>query len=81
MKYEASVDDDLEYSFHLWKIENSFWDWFIKSFKWMLEDKEIVKDVDIMNLDESSTIKYNFKSYGKQTVKVIVTNSVKIGRT
>ena len=42
----------------------------------MLEDKEIVKDADIMNLDESSTIKYNFKSYGKQTVKVIVTNSV-----
>lgn len=76
MKYEASVDDDLEYSFHLEKIENSFWDWFIKSFKWMLEDKEIVKDADIMNLDESSTIKYNFKSYGKQTVKVIVTNSV-----
>lgn len=75
IKYEVSADDDLSYTLHLEKIENSFGDWFIKSYKWLLEDKEITKEADILDLEESSKVNYQFKNYWKQIVTVIITNS------
>lgn len=75
IKYEVSADDDLNYTLQLEKIENSFWDGFIKSFKWTLEDKEISKEADILNLEESSKINYQFQNYGKQIITVLITNS------
>lgn len=73
--YDVSIDNDLEYTFKVLDTENSFWDWFIESFTWIIDGKEIKKEADILNLEESSTLKYLFKDYGSYDVKVILTNS------
>lgn len=73
--YEVSIDDDLDYTFKVLDTENSFWDWFIESFTWIIDGKEIKKEADILNLEESSTLKYLFKDYWSYDVKVILTNS------
>ncbi len=73
--YDVSIDNDLDYTFKVLDTENSFWDWFIESFTWIIDGKEIKKEADILNLEESSTLKYLFKDYGSYDVKVILTNS------
>lgn len=75
IKEEVSIDNDLNYTLRVEKLENTPWEWFIKNFKWILEGKEINKDADILKLDESSEVNYTFKNYWKQIVKVIITNT------
>lgn len=75
IKAEVSYDDDLSYSLKVEKLENTPWAWFIKSFKWIIDDREIIKEADILNLEESSQINYSFKDYWKQEIKVIITNT------
>ncbi len=76
INYEASIDNDLEYTFKVSDIENNFWDWFIESFKWIIDWKEIVNNADVADLEKSSEINYTFDTYWKYDVKVIITNSV-----
>lgn len=71
---EQSLEDDLNYTFTVKNIKNDFKDGFIKQFKWIIWDKEIAKDGDPTNLEASSTIKYEFSGYGKQDIKVILTD-------
>lgn len=76
IEYEASIDDDLRYTFKVTKLENTSWAWFIKSFKWYFENnKETYKNADILNLDDSSEVDFRFANYWKQSVKVIITNT------
>ncbi len=75
MKYEASIDNDLEYKFKMTKLENTSGAWFIKNFKWIFENKEITKEADILNLEASSEVNFTFSNYGKQSLKIIITNT------
>lgn len=75
IQYEASIDDDLKYTFKVNKLENTSWAWFIKSFKWYFENKESYKDADILNLEDSSEVDFRFANYWKQNLKVIITNT------
>lgn len=72
---EPSPDNDLSYTFRVEKLENTAWAWFIKSFKWIIEDKEINKEANILKLEESSEINFDFLDYWKKTIKVIITNT------
>lgn len=75
IKYEASIDNDLNYNFKLTNLENTPWAWFIKSFKRTFENREITKYADILNLESSSQVNFHFSNYWKQTVKVLITNT------
>lgn len=72
---EVSFNNDLEYTFKVANIENSFGDGFIENFTWIIDGQEIKKPGDVLRLEESSTVKYTFKEYGSYDVKVILTNS------
>ena len=76
IKQEASIDNDLSYTFRVEKIENTQWAWFIKNFRWIIWNKEFVKEADIQNLEESSEVKFDFIDYWKQSIKVIITNTM-----
>ena len=56
-------------------ITNSFWDWFIQSFKWKIDDTEIEKTADLLNLETSWQIVHKFKNYWKQIIKLQIINS------
>lgn len=75
IKSEVSIDDDLNYTLRVEKLENTSWAWFIKSFKWVLEDKEVTKQADILKLEDSSEVNFDFTKYWKQIVKVVITNT------
>lgn len=72
---EVSFNNDLEYTFKVANIENSFWDGFIENFTWIIDGQEIKKPGDVLRLEESSLVKYTFQEYGNYDVKVILTNS------
>lgn len=72
---EPSYDNDLEYTFKVENIENTFWDGFIESFTWLIDWAEYKKSADITNQEESSTIKHTFKGYGRFDVRVTMINS------
>jgi PKD repeat protein len=63
------------YTFKVDKLENTQGAWFIKSFKWILEDKEFFKEASIEKLNESSEVSYKFSNYGKQVIKVVISNT------
>lgn len=72
---KVSLDNDLEYTFRVKDIENSFWDGFIENFTWYFDGQEVKKKADILHLEDSSEVTYIFKEYKKHDVKVILTNS------
>lgn len=75
IKEEISYDNDLEYTFKVEDIENTFWDWFIEEFIWTIDWREIKKKADILRLEDSSSTKYVFPEYWKYEVKVVLKNS------
>ena len=75
IKWVSSIYNDLKYDFFLENIQNQYWEWFIETFKWIINWNEILKKADKLNLEESSKIEYDFKDYWKHKIKVILTNS------
>lgn len=73
--YTRGIINDLEFDISVKDIENDFWEWFIEEYKWLIDGKEITKIGNIESPSESSKIKYTFKSYGPQEVKVLLKNS------
>lgn len=73
--YEVSYNNDLEYTFRVNDIENTFWDGFVEKFTWVIDGKETTLPADILHLDDSSEITYKFPAYGMYDVKVILENS------
>ena len=73
--YEVSIDNDLSYTFIAKNIENSFWDGFIKTFKWIIWNREYIKQADFLNLEESSKQTFKFDTYGRYTIKLILINT------
>ncbi len=67
--------NDFEYTLTPKNITNSFWDWFIQSFKWKIDDTEIEKTADLLNLETSWQIVHKFKNYWKQIIKLQIINS------
>ena len=73
--YTRGIINDLEFDISVKDIENDFWEWFIEEYKWLIDGKEITKIGNIESPSESSKVKYTFKSYGPQEVKVLLKNS------
>lgn len=73
--YERSIIDDLEFELKVENVENDFWKWFIEEYKWIIWDKEITKEWDVLNPVESSKLKYTFDSYWQKEVSVILKDS------
>lgn len=76
IEYEKSIDNDLNYTFKAKNVENSFWDGFIKTFKWIIWGREFLKQADLLDLEESSKINFKFDNYWRYIVKLILINSV-----
>ncbi len=75
ISYTRWIENDLEYEIKVKNPETAFWNWFIEEFKWKIWDKDITKEVDLTDLEGSSTIKYEFKEYGKHKIIVSLTDS------
>ncbi len=73
--YKRSVLNDLEFEIQVDELENDFWNGYIEEFKWIIGDKEITKEWDILEASLASKIKYTFSSYWDHEIKVILTNS------
>ena len=73
--YTRGIINDIEFDISVKDIENDFWEWFIEEYKWLIDGKEITKIGNIESPSESSKVKYTFKSYGPQEVKVLLKNS------
>lgn len=72
---KSSIDNDLEYTFSAKDIENTFWNWFIKSFKWSIEWETFDQEADVTDLIWSSKITHVFDNYWEQTIKLLLTNT------
>lgn len=75
IKYEKSIINDLEYEFRVENLENDFWNGIIEEYKWTIWDKVITKIWDPIDQIESSKIKFEFKEYWEQTIKVLIKDS------
>ncbi|MDP2090703.1 MAG: PKD domain-containing protein [Candidatus Gracilibacteria bacterium] len=75
IKYEKSIINDLEYEFRVENLENDFGNGIIEEYKWTIGDKVITKIGDPIDQIESSKIKFEFKEYGEQTIKVLIKDS------
>ncbi len=73
--YTRWLINDLEFELNVTKLSNDFWNWIIEEFKWIIWWKEITKAWDVTDPEWSSKIKYEFTSYWKHDVSVILTNS------
>ncbi|QFR39675.1 PKD domain-containing protein [Candidatus Gracilibacteria bacterium 28_42_T64] len=75
ISYTRGIENDLEYEIKVKNPETAFGNGFIEEFKWKIGDKDITKEVDLTDLEGSSTIKYEFKEYGKHKIIVSLTDS------
>jgi len=71
LETEQNPLNDLEYNMWIANQELNFWNWFIKEFKWNVDDNKMISNKANPNdLEASSKIKYTFLSYGEHHVKV-----------
>jgi PKD repeat protein len=73
--YNRWLINDLEYEIQLKDIQTDFWNWYIEEYKWIIWNKEITNVWDVDDPEWSSKIKYEFKSYWKHEIKVIIKDS------
>ncbi|MDD3302313.1 MAG: PKD domain-containing protein [Candidatus Gracilibacteria bacterium] len=72
---ETMLDNDLTYEFSIFNIESGDGDGFIEKFKWSIDGYERTLTNEIGKEEDSSKIKYSFKSYGEKEIKVILVDS------
>lgn len=72
---EPSIENELSYTFRVKDIQNDFGEWFVQEFTWVFNDKTQVVKANPLDLEKSSEIKYEFTSYGKHEVKVLLKDS------
>ncbi len=72
ISYEQSLTNELEFTFKVVNIKNDFGDGFVNEFKWTIWEREFTKKADIIDLEKSSEVKYNFLNYGKYEISVRV---------
>jgi len=76
ISYEANIRNDLEYNFKVSGAETEFWKGIIEEFKWIIDDTKIITNkADVTNIDWSSEITYEFKTYWEHNIKVELTDS------
>lgn len=73
--YTRSIDNDLEGELKVDNTKVDFWNWYIEEFKWIIDGKEITNPWNFDNPSEASKIKYTFKNYWKNIVKLILKDS------
>ncbi len=84
IKFKQDPIDDLKYSFYVENPDTAFWNWFVETFTWKIEDDISKKEAWIENPQESSKITHIFKKHWKQNITVELRDSsgkVKILRT
>lgn len=74
ISYEQSILNELKYTFRVENIENDFGNGFISEFKWIIDDKTITKEADVLDIEGSSEIEHNFSKYGDHTISVVLTD-------
>lgn len=72
---QVSLDDDLQYEFSVKDLEMGSGDGFVESFTWVIEGKENTLKAKIDELEASSKFSYTFTTYGKQSIRVKITNT------
>jgi len=75
ISYVRWIENDLEYEIKVKNPETAFWNWFIEEFKWKIWEKDITKEADVTDLEASSTIKHEFKTYWKHKISVYLKDS------
>ncbi len=75
IKYEQSIDNDLEYELRVVNPETNFWEWFISEFEWVYWEKTVIKNADPVDLEESSKVTIKFNNYGDNEIFVKLKDS------
>lgn len=75
IEYEASVDNDLEYTLKVNDPETDFWAWYIEKYTWLIDNKVITKIVEDSDSLNPSEITFDFKTYWEHQVQVELTDS------
>jgi hypothetical protein len=84
IKFTQDPIDDLKYSFYVENPDTAFWNWFVETFTWKIEDDIRKKEAWIENPQESSKITHIFEKHWKQNIAVELRDSsgkIKILRT
>ncbi len=72
---KADLNDDTKYTFTAKDIQTVMWNGLVSEFLWKIEDKTIRQDADQRDLESSSKIEYQFKTYGNYEVKLEIIDS------
>ncbi len=75
IKYTQDPVNDLKYTLSVANPNTNFWNGFIESFVWELDNKIITKKSDLENIEESSLVEHIFQKHGSQKVTVKLQDS------
>ena len=69
--------NDLKYSFKVKNLKSNFGNWFIESFKWIIDKSKVkILKADLTNPEKSSTFNYTFKKYWKHLIQLELKDSL-----
>ena len=75
IKFEQDPVDDFKYTFYVKNPDTAFWNWFVETFTWKIEND--IKKIEswLEDPEESSKYVYTFKKYWKQNIEVELRDS------
>ncbi len=73
--YTSSLEDELSLDFFIKNPKTSFWNGFIESYQWKIEDKIYTIQGDNTKTEVSPSVSHTFKNFGEQKIEVILTDS------
>jgi len=67
---EQDFNQDAYYTFRASDIETTMWNGYVSEFLWTIEDKTIRKTADLRDLESSSEVEFDFKTYGTYEIEL-----------
>ena len=72
---EQSFENELNYRLQVVNAETWFWDWFIESFTWSIEERIYNTSQDIDTPSSSEVVNHTFRRYWEQRIQVVLTDT------
>ena len=75
IKFEQDPINDFKYTFYVKNPDTAFWNWFVETFTWKVENDIKKLEASLEDVENSSRYTHIFKKYWKQNVEVELRDS------